>query len=104
MTDPNEREVLEALFAKTHNLSKLAVADWDALGWQEADRFTAMLDAGAYENAALMLVPEGLVWTLMTDFGGLNRARLRRHDCSWMADATTPALALCKAIAKAGEA
>ena len=53
------------------------IADaWDVLGpirkWEsaEAARFADMLDAEAYESAAMMLVPEGLHWTAQTDKDG----------------------------------
>lgn len=71
--------------------------------------FCAMLDAEAYESAALMLVPEGLVWCVLTDFGLPGRARLwgsvlpGQADSGWTADGATPALAICAAALSAKE-
>lgn len=74
-----------------------------------APRYTASIDA------ALTLVPEGSVWHVMTDFGGLNRAKVGPAgrpsasvysgggpgDHFVTADAETPALALCAAALRA---
>jgi hypothetical protein len=111
----DERRVLEALAHKRLG------PHW---GWP--DRFNTLLDAGAYLDAAMMLVPEG--WVL----NGLSKtpeqvklehtgdeplpdwsATLLREDCAGYAnrsrfkeayaygEAATPALALCVAIARA---
>lgn len=53
-----QRAMLGEAFAYIHKMDDgLAPADWSALNWPFADRFTAMLDAGAYLDAAMMLVP-----------------------------------------------
>ena len=73
--------------------------------WHQAPRFTASIDA------AMTLVPEGLVWNVMTDFGLPGRARLwgsvlpgQVKDRGWSADGATPALALCAAALRVREA
>jgi len=51
-----QRAMLEEAFAHIHNMNdSLAPVDWSALNWPFADRFTAMLDANAYLDAAMML-------------------------------------------------
>jgi hypothetical protein len=71
-------------------------------GGDEAYPYTLSLDS------ALTLVPDGMVWTVLTDFGGLCRARVYSGDGLWQADGATPALAACiaalKAIAARGKA
>ena len=67
-------------------------------------------------DAALTLVPEGAVWHVMTDYGGLNRAKIGPkgrpsasvydagevdHPTFIQEDAATPALALCIAALRA---
>lgn len=56
-------------------------------------------------DETLMLVPEGFVWRLQTDYGGLNRAAIAHYDGPFynetQSDAATPALALCIAALKA---
>lgn len=71
-------------------------------------RFAQLLDCGAYLSAAEMLLPEGLVWNVMTDFDLPGRARLwgsvlpgQVPDRGWQADGDTPALALLGAIREA---
>ena len=72
---------------------------------REIPRYTASIDA------AMTLVPEGLVWSVMTDFELPGRARLwgsvmpgQVQDRGWSADAATPALALSAAALRAREA
>lgn len=65
-------------------------------------------------DAALTLVPEGAVWHVMTDYGGLNRAKIgppgnprasvyvdADRPTFVQEDGATPALALCIAALKA---
>jgi len=68
--------------------------------WRKRDPFTRLLDAEAYLDAAVMLVPEGwnaCIWT--------TGAVTLRHPVNPMKDipanAETPALALLAAIMKA---
>ena len=66
-------------------------------------RFVAMLNAEAWESAALMLVPEGWHWS--TNSGGT--ARIWVQGVYYAAEAenaaaATPALAICIAALKAG--
>ena len=53
MTDT--RQVLEEAFTAINNLT-IKPSDWDALGWNKADRFRRFLDAEACTDAALMLI------------------------------------------------
>ena len=79
--------------------------------WHElADRFYAMLDAEAYESAALMLVPEGAFWCLghegdceaPSEFKArLIVPKLGSVDLRRQSIAATPALAICAAALKA---
>ena len=104
MTTPTEREVLEALWRKVNpqpfNGHIGPSPAWKE--WVHARRcFTAMLDAKAYESAALLLVPDGWFTFL---------ASQDRHSRSWVwelrggyglrakARAATHVLALCAAI------
>ena len=68
-----------------------------------AEHFTVMLDAEAYESAALMLVPDGAAWKMQTDFGLPGRASIysASKDNFYTTDASTPALALIAACARA---
>ena len=71
-------------------------------------RFHRLIDAEAWLDAAMMLVPEGCVFSVMTDFGLPGRARIwgrvplnSTPDRGWQADGDTPAEALLAAIEKA---
>lgn len=108
MTDEQtERDVLEALAR-------------DRWGWDFApkgvnpdewvkrwNRFRRMLDAGAYLDAAMMLVPDGWENNMSLHWSTDNE---RNIVCTavigWVrikAEADTPALALAAAIARAGK-
>ena len=74
--------------------------DWDDPGYE---RFSAMLDAGAYLDAVLLMLPEDRPRWAVT---GRNSATVGNKDGApgplvWVF-ATTPALALLAAILKAG--
>lgn len=107
MTKQTEREVLEALFKQCFPGSAFT-GDCETCDMEEQRRirFTAMLDAGAYLDAAMMMVPEGsefgLNWSRMSvDMGGNNwRCHVGKHRAS----GRTPALALCAAIRAARDA
>lgn len=75
MTAPTEREVLEALFAKV--FPEPSRDGWrPAIGYSEEwhawrhrrEAFRKMLDAKAYESAALMLVPRGWIVEIVRSF------------------------------------
>lgn len=66
-----------------------------------AERFTTMLDAEAWESAALMLLPEGWSWRMVEDLDLPGRASIVKNSGLYFAEATTPALALIAAIARA---
>ncbi|API60572.1 hypothetical protein BSL82_15815 [Tardibacter chloracetimidivorans] len=77
--------------------------------WQaRASAFSLFLDVGAWENAAMMLVPEGWFWrvghsTLYAGWAHLNRKHpdfCNRED-EHSAQAATPALALTAASLRA---
>lgn len=94
-----QRAVLEAAWRK------LRGDEFVTSGVNYFYRFQAMLDAEAYVDAALMLVPEGLVWNVMTDFELPGKARLcgsvgqgMHPDRGWTTYASTPALALLLAV------
>lgn len=118
MTEQTERQVLEALWRLVHGRSPAGVVyDCGTFGSrpghadrQKAERFTAMLDAEAYESAAIMLVPDDCRWMLD---GHHNIARIARywddpnHGPQYEVSGgggETPALALCAAIEAAMQA
>jgi hypothetical protein len=86
---------------------EIDVAIHSALG-VPTRQFTASIDA------ALTLVPEGCVWTVMTDYELPGRAHINysipiaderlRPPANFNADAATPAIALCIAALKARNA
>ena len=105
MTDTDQREVLEALWREINPAPVQSSPDYG--DWRHCSNiFTAMLDAGAYLDAAMMLVPEDVVdWSIGRFEDGSGTASL------WFADdreiceeAATPALALCAAIRAAKDA
>lgn len=116
----DERRVMEALWNMT--LGKVGKTEWydpregiDCTVSEETHErwvaFERKIDAGAYLDAAMMLVPEGKasggvkfnveVW----ENSGVHAPHVRAT--AWVAGAercyaATPALALCAAIARAG--
>lgn len=99
------REMLEAAFAQMYGLT-LAARDWDALNWAPANRFRRFLDAEAYTDAALMLVPEGWRFRLMSsDFEGFLAEVWNDgvDDCEFADRGPIPALAIAQAAIKARE-
>lgn len=84
-----------------------AIHGGNPLWWNPADRFrfTRLLDAEAYLDAAVMLVPEGWGMALAVDPNGKTLCGLQRKNgagyASASATAPTPALALLAAIMKA---
>lgn len=92
-----QREVLEAAFTAIYNL-QLTPKDWGTLGWSKADRFLVLLDAQAYLDAAMMLVPEGEYCCVKLYRSGLAWAELGGRDGH---KASTPALALVAASLRA---
>lgn len=94
------REVLEGAFAQVHGLT-LAPKDWDALDWAPANRFRRFLDAEAYLDAAMMLVPDGWGYQIMPLFCVLRHPHLRELDVE--AHGNHPAIALANAALKAKE-
>ncbi len=83
----------------TMHASVIARAEWRGL----RARFTTMLDAEAWESAALMLVPDGWSWRMVEDLDLPGRASIVKNSGLYFAEATTPALALCAAILRAKE-
>lgn len=100
---PDEaRGLLDALFEASDQTLRWPI--------DRIEQWNALLDINtpeAHLAAAMMLVPEGCVWSVQTDFGLPGRARLwgsvlpgQIQDCGWSADGATPALALIAAIAR----
>lgn len=111
MTDP--RAALEAAFATIHSLT-VKPSDWDALGWDKADRFRRFLDAEAWTDAALMLVQGPAEYpdskTFLIDCATQTSVYSQPVAYVWdergkhMGIGRTPALALAAACLKAKEA
>lgn len=104
MTEQTEREALISLFREIYPrpTSLTEIEPHEKRAW----KFLAMLDCGAYLDAAMMLVPEGsefgMNWSRMSvDMGGKN---WRCHVGAHRASGRTPALALCEAIRAAKDA
>jgi hypothetical protein len=97
-----QREVLEALWLA----DRCEPLDWftSVAGDAAAVQFLAMLDCGAYVDAALMLLPEGMFWSASTEEPGPWAwvGQPGGDNAVYMGETT--ALALARAIAKAGEA
>ena len=81
------------------------VADgaWDAIDAWDAryDRFCTMLDAGAHENAALMLVPEEWTFELRDRYARVIHPRKPSMDAEGRSPMGSPALALTAACLRA---
>ena len=102
MSEQTEREVIEALWVTVKGEPPVA-GDWQT--GADFDQFTAMLDAGAYFDAALMLVPEG--WAYILDTTGLfssvslwngQHCVIGEYFDGVSIKRSTPALAICAAI------
>jgi len=115
MTEQTEREVFEALFAELHGTKDSIPLLRYTIKWRDRrDHFTTMLNAEAYLDAAMMLVPEGWRLSNLADKDpkdGKATAHIVRigagyghdpDDRHWGVSATS-ALALCAAI-RAAEA
>lgn len=106
MTEQTEREVLEALWkelepkADERGMRPLSV-------FRDKVRFNVLLDAGAYLDAAMLLVPEGHQLGIMQEHpdqwrAGMGSWGFDRADHT--GEGSTPALALCAAIDAARDA
>lgn len=103
-------ELIERLEAATKDNADLILEAFRAIKPNYADdrAIRAMLDAEAYESAALTLVPEGAVYAIETNDGpGVYPEHVRAS--AWVqgaarAFAATPALAIVIAAVKAKEA
>ena len=95
----DERRVLEWLYIKRFGPGSLDVLHTES----HASRFVTLLHAGAYLDAAMMLVPDGrwISWLgqdrMNEPWGCILAAPGSGADTG---NAATPALALCAAIAK----
>lgn len=103
MTEPTEREALEALFARVHFPRPPSNPGSEAVDWFRLHNpFYAMLEAKAYLDAALMLVPPGASWNLVSEEKDLppQASIYLPNDLfrTFTGQGTTPALALCAAI------
>jgi hypothetical protein len=70
----------------------LAVVDALGLPLDQHYRAVRMIEIGAYESAAVMLVPEGCGWMVMSSAAKVG---------VWPSHGATPALALCAAALRA---
>ena len=108
--EANSRELMCAAYKAV--FPEVSSGAWDAIDAWDAgyDRFCGMLDAGAYESAALTIVPEG--WGYSLGSGWVVSAKpdvaftfYRGHGrgvrIEFRGDAATPALALLAAICRA---
>lgn len=109
MTEQTEREVLEALWRDLHDGKDAQWCEWYASDGKNHDAryFRAMLDAGAYLDAAMLLVPEGHQLGIMQEHpdqwrAGMGSWGFDRADHT--GEGSTPALALCAAIDAARDA
>lgn len=98
-TADEQRELLIAAYGAIHGLNPCLE---DGLPTQEgAHRFLAMLDAEAYESAALTLVPAHCSCAVYVHSDGKGGAEVSAMFGQRAADAPTPALAICIASLKA---
>jgi hypothetical protein len=107
-TPDQQREVLEALWRKLRPIS--LCWDFDEGEYHETNerQFFAMLDCRAYENAALMMLPKGMTWSLHVpaepDRYDRPLARIYgKRKRAFAGDGATAALALAAAITKVDE-
>lgn len=95
-------EAWEALAEASASFRRFACGPCSGFG-TNAGKFSAALEARAFESAAIMLVPEGWTWMLDT-MEGRNEACVHGNgpvpDSAYVT-AATPALALCAAALKA---
>lgn len=112
MTEQTEREVLEALWARLHDGKDAYWCEWYASDGKnhEARYFLKKLDAEAYVDAALMLVPEGWSWQVSANPNIsyatiVDPAMVDELDTGKMFSGCgpTPALALAAAIQRTGD-
>jgi hypothetical protein len=96
MTDPATLLALadrcEQAAEPDQKAAMLAVVDALGLPSKQHYLIVRMIKIGAYESAAIALVPEGCGWMVMG-----NAAKVKR----WPSRAATPALALCAAALRA---
>ena len=88
-------DVWEHLCQTSLEFRRFACTTTDSDGWTQTGRFIRMLDAGAYESAALTLVPSTMNATIDT-----RKPAAATLGGEWVY-AATPALALCIAALKA---
>lgn len=102
-----QRELLERAYEAVHgsSLSRDVIGAVDVVerNGGRANRFRRMLDAGAYESAALTLKPEGWGWSLCDEQGQGAATVSPNRDMGdqYSSHAATPALALLAAICRA---
>lgn len=81
---------------------RFACAIIDERGTTNAGKFGRLLDAEAYLDAAVMLVPEGWNWSICGSFKEASVHRFHQGKrTAFDGEAPTPALALLAAITKA---
>jgi len=96
--EQNVREVLEGVFKVIHPEPTVESGVW--WPWSiMAERFRRFLDAEAYLDAAMMLVPEGYDWSMDNFDGELGKpsAWLCNHGPFFNGTGGHPAIALARA-------
>ena len=99
--EEEQREVLEEAAAFIWGVECRGVIIHDPELFDRLCAFDDMLDAEAYESAAMMLVPEGRGWELRSGWALVWPKTVSGYVyCALEAEATTPAIALVAAILK----
>ena len=100
---PDVREVLELAFFDIYGREpdKVHIPEWNQ--WRDREmRFRRFLDAEAYTDAALMLVPVGGSWAVGMQSGGVSGASVFLNGgAMFRTEAATPALAIAAASLRA---
>lgn len=90
-------EAWEACAADSAAFRRFACTHCSGFG-TNAGRFSAAMDARAYESAAIMLVPEGCEWAYLDKRAIVRIPGALAHE---MGEATTPALSIVAASLRA---
>ena len=99
---PDVREVLELAFFDIYGREpdKVHIPEWNQ--WRDREiRFRRFLDAEAYTDAALMLIPEGWEWSTYSSCEAAIHTVRDKKQFAFFGHSTTPALAICEASLRA---